>query len=78
MAIIFLFGNQPLIDFQIGNEPYIVHGDHFLYEKRPLIDFQIGNEPDIVHGDIHFQGDDATENGDFQREKQRLQGSKKF
>ena len=38
----FLFENQSLVDFQIGNEPPIAHGVHFLFENQPLVDFQIG------------------------------------
>ena len=31
-----------MIDFQIGNEPYIVHYAHSLFENRVFVDFQIG------------------------------------
>ena len=33
----FLFENRSLVDFQIGNEPYIAHGDNFFSGKRSLV-----------------------------------------
>ena len=54
----FLFGNakkSSFVNFQIGNEQYIVHCVHSLFENRPMFTFPIGTAQSMHHDVISSQ-----------------------